>query len=173
MANILYARVSSNRQEEDGTVQSQLDAIRNHPSLRNAVIAKAYVDDGVSGYTRALWARPAGARLLADAEAGMWKGYDLQVTRLNRLGRRAREIEEAIDRLLECGVTVCSVKEGYRFDNQTSMGKFTRQLFASLAELDRNVIVETMRDGMVRKARQGELLPTYAYMGYEWSEVDE
>ncbi len=79
------------------------------------------------------------------------------VTRLNRLGRRARDIEEAIDRPLDCGVTVCSVKEGSRFDNQTSMGKFTRQLFGSLAELYRNVIVETMRDGLVRKARQGEL----------------
>ena len=173
MANIIYARVSSDKQEEDGTVESQLDAIRNHPSLRNAVIDQAYVDDGVSGYSKALWARPAGIRLLADAEAGMWKGYDLLVTRLNRLGRRAREIEEAIDRLLDCGVTVYSVKEGYRFDNQTSMGKFTRQLFASLAELDRNVIVETMRDGMVRKARQGDLLPTYAYLGFDWSELDE
>ncbi len=95
------------------------------------------------------------------------------VTHLNRLGRRARDIEEAIYRPLDCGVTVCSVREGSRFDNQTSMGKFTRQLFASLVELDRNVIVETMRDCLVRKASQGDLLPTYAYPGYEWSEVDE
>ena len=173
MEKLIYARVSTDKQEEDGTIESQLDAIRHHASMKDAVIAEVYADDGVSGYTKALWARPEGARLLADAETGRWKGSDLLVTRLNRLGRRAREIEEAIDRLLECGVTVCSVKEGYRFDNQTSMGKFTRQLFASLAELDRNVIVETTRDGLVRKARQGELMPTYAYLGYNWSDVDE
>ena len=173
MTSIIYARVSSDRQQEDGTVQSQLDAIHNHPTVKGSEIAEAYVDDGVSGYSKALWDRPEGSRLLADAEAGKWRGADLLVTRLNRLGRRAREIEEAIDRLLDAGVTVYSVKEGYRFDNQTSMGRFTRQLFASLAELDRNVIVETTRDGMVRKARQGALMPTYAYLGYRWSEVDD
>ena len=173
MDKLIYARVSTDKQEEDGTIESQLDAIRHHASMKDAVIAEVYADDGISGYTKALWARPEGARLMADAKAGRWKGSDLLVTRLNRLGRRAREIEEAIDRLLECGVTVCSVKEGYRFDNQTSMGKFTRQLFASLAELDRNVIIETTRDGLVRKARQGELMPTYANLGYKWSAVDE
>ncbi|MDP2726605.1 MAG: recombinase family protein, partial [Dehalococcoidia bacterium] len=47
-----------------------------------------------------------------------------------------------------------------------------RQLFASLAELDRNTIVETMRDGMVRKARHGQLLPTYARPGYDWNALD-
>ena len=83
------------------------------------------------------------------------EGYELVVRRLHRLGWRAKEIEEAIDRLLACSVTVYSVKEGYRFDSLTPMGRFTRHLFALLAELDRNTIVETMRDGLVRKARAG------------------
>ena len=170
---VVYARVSSDRQEEDGTIESQIDSIRHHPTTRGKQIVEIYADNGVSGYTKPLWGRPEGARLLADAEAGKWKGCELLVSRLNRLGRRAREIEEAIDRLLACEVTVYSVKEGYKFDNQTPMGKFTRQLFASLAELDRNTIVDTTRDGMVRKARQGALMPTYARLGYEWSAVDE
>ena len=110
---------------------------------------------------------PEGARLLADAEAGELLGYELLVSRLNRLGRRAREIDEAIDRLMAAGVTIFAVKEGHRFDNQTPMGIFTRQLFASLAELDRNTIVDTTRDGLVRKARQGALMPAYARLGYE------
>lgn len=173
MTSIIYARVSSDQQQEDGTVRSQLDAIHHHGSVSGSEIAESYIDDGVSGYSKALWDRPEGARLLADAELGKWKGADLLITRLNRLGRRAREIEEALDRLLDAGITVYSVREGYRFDNQTSMGRFTRQLFASLAELDRSVIIETTRDGMVRKAREGTLMPTYAYVGYHWSQVDE
>lgn len=56
-------------------------------------------------------------------------------------------------------------KEGHRFDNQTPIGKFTRQLFASLAELDRNTIVDTTKDGLVRKARNGDLMPTYVRLG--------
>ncbi len=173
MKSALYARSSSDKQEEAGTIHSQLDAILHNPTVQREEVAEIYADDGVSGYTKPLWERPEGARLMADAEAGRWRRCELLVYRLNRLGRRAREIEEAIDRLLACGVTVYSVKEGYRFDNQTPMGKFTRQLFASLAELDRNTIVETTRDGMVRKARLGELMPTYAYLGYQWSDIDE
>lgn len=172
MKAIIYARVSTDRQEEDRTIENQLDAILYHPTSQGKEIEVTYADDGVSGYTKALWDRPEGARLLADAEAGRLKGYELLVTRLNRLGRRAREIDEAIDRLMEAGVTIFAVKEGHRFDNQTPMGRFTRQLFASLAELDRNTIVDTTRDGMVRKARQGTLMPAYARLGYDWSEVD-
>ena len=172
MKAIIYARVSTERQEEDRTIESQLDAIRHHPSTNGKEITDVYSDDGVSGYTKALWDRPEGARLLEAAESGALEGFELLVTRLNRLGRRAREIDEAIERLLAAGVTIFAVKEGHRFDNQTPMGKFTRQLFASLAELDRNTIVDTTRDGMVRKARQGTLMPTYARLGYDWSEVD-
>ena len=173
MNAIIYARVSTDRQEEDRTIDSQVDALENHPSTAGKSISDSYLDDGVSGYTKALWDRPEGARLLEDAEAGKLKGYELLITRLNRLGRRAREIDEAIERLMAVGVTIFAVKEGHRFDNQTPMGRFTRQLFGSLAELDRNTIVDTMRDGMVRKARQGMLMPAYARFGYDWSEVDD
>lgn len=173
MNAVIYGRVSTDRQEEDRTIESQMDAIRHHPSTSGKDITDVYADDGVSGYSKALWDRPEGKRLLADAEEGKLDGYELLVTRLNRLGRRAREIDEAIDRLMVAGVTIFAVKEGHRFDNQTPMGKFTRQLFGSLAELDRNTIVDTMRDGMVRKARQGMLMPAYARFGYDWSEVDD
>ncbi len=168
---IVYARVSSDKQQEDGTIQSQLDAIQHHPGLRGRDIAEVYADDGVSGYSKALWERPAGARLLADAASGKWRDCDLVIYKLNRLGRRGREIEEAIDRLLEFGITVASL-EGYRFDNQTAMGKFARQLFASLAELDRNNIVENTRAGLVRVARDGKLMPSQARLGYDWSASD-
>lgn len=173
MKAIIYVRVSTDRQEEDRTIESQIDAIRHHPSVQGMDIAEIYADDGVSGYSKPLWGRPEGARLLDDAESGNLKGCELLVTRLNRLGRRAREVEEAIDRLLDQGVTVVAIKEGHRFDDQTPTGKFTRQLFASLAEWDRNIIVDTTRDGMVRKARNGELMPSYARLGYDWSDVNE
>lgn len=173
MNPIIYARVSTDQQEEDRTIESQIDAIQHHPLVNGKEIYEIYSDDGVSGYSKPLWSRPEGARLMADAESGRLEGCELLVTRLNRLERRAREINEAIDRLLEYGVTVVAVKEGHRFDNQTPAGKFTRQLFASLAELDRNTIVDTTRDGLVRKARQGTLMPTYAKLGFDWSEVDD
>ena len=118
----MYARVSSDLQEEGGTIRSQLDAVLHHPALGGEAPEETYADDGISGYTKALWLRPEGARLMQDAESGRWKGYELVVYRLNRLGRRAREIEEAIDRLLDCGVTVYSVINGELATSEQSSG---------------------------------------------------
>ena len=42
-----------------------------------------------------------------------------------------------------------------------------------MAELDRNTIVETTREGKVRKAREGTLQPTWAPLGYTWSELNK
>lgn len=170
---IVYARVSTDRQEEAGTIESQLDAISHHPLLQGREIAEIYSDDGVSGYFKPLWERPAGQRLLQDAESGKWRGHDLLTYSVKRLGRRSREVDEAIDKLMAAGIAVVCVQDGFRFDNQTPMLRFTRQLLGSLAELDRNVIVETSRTGMVRKAREGTLLPSYARLGYDWSKTDD
>ena len=38
MTSIIYARVSSDQQQEDGTVQSELDAIHNHHTVKGSEI---------------------------------------------------------------------------------------------------------------------------------------
>ena len=169
---VVYARVSSNHQEEAGTIQSQLDHIRHNPRLAGREIAEVYADDGVSGFSKALWERPEGHRLLADAEAGELRGAELLVYKLDRLGRKAREVDEALDRLMAAGVKVVSVREGLELSDDSPSGRFIRQMFGCVAEMERGTIVQRSRDGMIRKAREGALAPTYARLGYDWSAVD-
>ena len=60
-----------------------------------------------------------------------------------------------------------------QIDNTSATGKMIRQMMAVLGEFDRNNTVEAISDGLARKARNGEMLPSTTRLGYEWSEVDE
>ena len=149
MSTIMYARVSSDMQEEGCTIRSQVDAVLHHSSLWGEAPDEIYADDGVSGYTKALWLRPEGARLIQDAERGRWRGYELVVLP-PQPSRPAGQRDRGGDRPT-LGLWCHGVQRQGRLPVRQSNpnGKFTRQLFASLAELDRNTIVETTRDGLV------------------------
>ncbi len=47
----IYARVSSDRQEQEQTIQSQLEALRSYAWDKGYEVVGEYLDDGVSGAT--------------------------------------------------------------------------------------------------------------------------
>ena len=47
----IYARVSTDLQEKEHTIQSQLEAVRAYVSERGYIISGEYIDDGFSGAT--------------------------------------------------------------------------------------------------------------------------
>ena len=47
----IYARVSSEKQAKEGTIESQLEALREYANSHNLTIAHEYIDDGVTGTT--------------------------------------------------------------------------------------------------------------------------
>jgi len=67
----LYARVSTERQSERGTVASQLEALRGAAEAEGHEIVEEFVDDGYSG---ARLDRPALDRLRDAAQAGVLDG---------------------------------------------------------------------------------------------------
>ena len=67
----LYARVSTERQQERGTVASQLAVLRAAAEASGDEIVEEFVDDGYSG---ARLDRPALDRLRDAAEAGVLEG---------------------------------------------------------------------------------------------------
>jgi site-specific DNA recombinase len=195
MIPIIYGRVSTNKQEEARTIKTQLDYILHDPVVtaqfgeipdKEALLSYIalsdeeasrtkppesqyhYLDDGVSGYRKPLWERPAGKRLLARARAGELEGVTVLVYKLNRLGRKMIETEQAIDELLSYGVGVYDCKAHMKMDN-TPMGKLMRQMMGIFAEFERNNTVDNLRDGLEREARAGTLLPTVLRLGYTWS----
>ncbi len=81
----LYARVSSRRQERQGTIASQLDALRSYAKEHKYKVADDYVccDDGYSG---TLLARPQLDRLRDGAQASAFDA--ILVLSPDRLSRK-------------------------------------------------------------------------------------
>lgn len=65
----IYARVSTDRQEKQKTIKSQIFDLREACKKDEVEIVKEYVDDGFSG---AVLARPALDKLRDDASRGLF-----------------------------------------------------------------------------------------------------
>lgn len=114
-----YARVSSEDKAERGTIDNQLKFARKYCDLHQLDVYEWYKDDGITG-TLPLEQRPSGQRLIEDAKAG--KFNLLLIYRLDRLGRSARAVFNAVHDLDSFGVKVRSMTEP--FDIDTPAGKW-------------------------------------------------
>jgi DNA invertase Pin-like site-specific DNA recombinase len=138
----LYARVSTNQQDPD----IQLRELRSLAAARGWTISQEYVDAGISG---ASTSRPELSRLLADAHKGCFAG--ILVWRLDRLGRSLRHLVTVVEDLLVRGIEVISATEPH-MDSTTPTGRLLRNIFASVAEYEREMIRERVVAGL-RKAK--------------------
>jgi site-specific DNA recombinase len=162
----IYARVSSEEQRENQTIKTQIDAAKRWVEFQKMVehpidIAELYLDDGVSG-TIALAERPAGKRLLDDAEYGKFEL--VLVYKIDRLGRDPRDILNATHRLDQLGVAVKSLTE--EFDLSTPSGKFMFNVFAAAAGFARDSQMERMNEAKDHWAREGAWLGGVIPYGY-------
>jgi DNA invertase Pin-like site-specific DNA recombinase len=138
----LYARVSTTHQDPD----VQLRELRALVAARGWAISREYVDAGISG---ASISRPELSRLLADAHKGCFAG--ILVWRLDRLGRSLRHLVTVVEDLLARGIDVISATEPH-MDSTTPTGRLLRNIFASVAEYEREMIRERVMAGL-RKAK--------------------
>ncbi|MFQ5684912.1 MAG: recombinase family protein [Candidatus Binatia bacterium] len=138
----LYARVSTNQQDPE----VQLRELRALATARGWTISREYVDAGISGASNS---RPELSRLLADAHKGCFAG--ILVWRLDRLGRSLRHLVTVVEDLLARGIEVISATEPH-MDSTTPTGRLLRNIFASVAEYEREMIRERVVAGL-RKAK--------------------
>jgi len=138
----LYARVSTTQQDPE----VQLRELRALAAARGWTISKEYVDAGISG---ASTSRPELSRMLADAHRGYFAG--VLVWRLDRLGRSLRHLVTVVEDLLARGIEVISATEPH-MDSSTPTGRLLRNIFASVAEYEREMIRKRVTAGL-RKAK--------------------
>src|SRR5215471_11345075 len=155
-----YARVSTARQEEEGTIENQLSALRDHAQISGYTIVKEYIDDGWSGD---MLARPGLDDLRQDAKKKMWDGvliYDP-----DRLARRYSYQELVTDELREAHVEVIFITVEAPKNPEDKILHGVRGLFA---EYERAKISERFRLGKLRKVRDGHILTTEPLYGYRY-----
>ena len=123
-----YARVST--QDQNLALQKE--------ALRQAGCEKVF-EDKASG-TRA--DRPG----LAQALGLLRAGDTLVVWKLDRLGRSVKQLVDLVSELRERGIQFKSVTDA--IDTGTASGRFFFNIMASLAEMERELIVERTRAGL-------------------------
>ena len=129
MAKIGYARVSTKDQDLD---------------LQLAELEKAGCEKVYSEHKSGIKARLE----LAEAIKYLRKGDILVVYKFDRLGRSLSDLLSIISELHEKGVEIMSLKDN--IDTSSVSGKLMMHIFASLAEFERDLIVERTQAG--RKA---------------------
>ncbi|GMA99481.1 recombinase family protein [Pelosinus sp. IPA-1] len=109
MLNIaVYCRVSSEDQQERGTIESQIEFATKYCDLHQINIVKWYKDDGISG-TLPFESRPEASIMLQDAQEK--KFNTLLFYRLDRFGRSARIILNGVHILEQYGIKIKSMTE--------------------------------------------------------------
>ena len=146
----LYARVSTERQHERGTIGSQLEALRAAVDAGEDEVIEEFVDDGYSG---ARLDRPALDRLRDAAEAGVLDGVlCLCVDRLARAYAYQVLILEELERF---GVTVRFLEGPSPSDDPQAT--LLIQMQGVIAEYEKAKVAERNRRGKLYRARAGEI----------------
>ena len=139
-----YIRVSTNKQ----TLQNQKLAIKEYAKYHRLHKIQ-WISETISG-TKNPEKRKLGS-LLNVVE----KGDVIIITELSRLGRSLMMILNVLQQLLEKGVKVIAIKEGYELgDNIQS--KVLAFAFGLSAEVERNLLSERTKLGLERARKQGK-----------------
>ena len=132
-----YARVSQDSQDH----ALQLDA------LRAAGCDKVFVETGSGTRTD----RPELAKVLEQAR----QDDVLVVWRLDRLARSLRHLIDIADDLNRRGVALKSITES--IDTTTPSGRFMFNILGALSSMEREIIVERTRAGLIAAAARGRI----------------
>jgi len=156
----IYARVSSEKQEEERTVESQIAELRDACGKDGATIVEEYVDDGISG---TLLARPALDRLRDDAGNHLFE--KLFVLSPDRLARKYAYQVLILEELKSLGVEVIFINRpiGEAPEDQLLLG-----VEGLIAEYERAKIMERTRRGRLHRAQQGEIVNAMPPYGYDF-----
>jgi len=158
----LYARVSTQKQEKEETIESQIAEIRTRIELDGYVLPSehVFVDDGWSGE---LLDRPELDRL-RDAIRG--KGFEaLYVYDLGRLSRNFLNQLILIEEIKKAEVKLVSLHD-INAENEEQL--FARNVMGLFHDFERKKIAERFRRGKLYKARMGKYMNLQAPYGYNY-----
>lgn len=129
-----YARVST----RDQNLDMQLSALKN------------------AGCTRVFQEKASGVRqrpVLEECLKYLREGDTLVVWKLDRLGRSLHDLIDRFCWLDKHGVALLSIED--KIDNSTPSGRLVMNVFASLAEFERDLIIERTTAGRVAAKKRG------------------
>jgi site-specific DNA recombinase len=166
----LYARVSSDRQQQQGTIASQLAAIEQFARENDYQVAPQHVfqDDGYSG---AQLDRPALDRLREAAALGE---IEVVITLApDRLARNFAHQYVLVEEIQHAGCRVVFTQappglEGLKALGEKPEERMLEQMKGVFAEYERAQIADRCRRGRLHRARQGQIWLSRVPYGYSF-----
>jgi DNA invertase Pin-like site-specific DNA recombinase len=132
--NYSYKRVSTEGQ----------DLRRQDEAFKGIKIDKEYSDK----LTGKNIDRPALNRLRLVAQ----RGDNIYIESISRLGRNVDDLRQLVQEFKEKGITLHFIKEGFNTGSGNNMFKFMLTILGAVAEMERELTVERVREG-IRKAQ--------------------
>ncbi|MBV8606133.1 MAG: recombinase family protein, partial [Singulisphaera sp.] len=162
MKAAIYARVSTEKQGREQTIDSQLDALRRWATAHGHELKDdhVYIDEGYSG---ARLDRPALDRLRDAAREG-----EFDVLGVYSPDRLARRYAYQVLLLEELRKAACSVEFIERPISDDPHDQLLLQIQGAIAEYERAVLAERFRRGKLQKARAGQWVGGLAPYGYRY-----
>jgi site-specific DNA recombinase len=145
----LYARVSTDAQQKEGTINSQITELKRQIEAAGDVLVKEYIDDGYSG---TLLDRPALNQMRTDAKADIFDAIYFLDT--DRIARDIAYQTIIIGELIKYRKHI--IIKGKDYVNNPE-NKFTVTVLGAVAELERAKIMERAARGRLHKMRMGHL----------------
>jgi site-specific DNA recombinase len=155
-----YVRVSTEEQAREGVSTSvQPEKIRAYAALHDLELVEVVVDDGVSGKSLDRPGLKKALRMLDSFEAD-----GLIVAKLDRLTRSVADLGKLIADYFGGESGNChlfSVADS--IDTQTATGRMILNITATIAQWERETIVERTQDALDHKRAKGERLGQVPY----------
>lgn len=141
----VYARVSTVEQHTANQLQEIQAAGFN-------VDKRRVIEEAISGSTPAA-ERPGFQKLLERME----EGDILVVTKLDRLGRNAMDVQSTVQKLVDTGIRVHCLALG-GVDLTSAAGRMTMGVLTAVAQFERDLLIERTQAGLARTKAAGTRL---------------
>jgi site-specific DNA recombinase len=161
MKTAIYARVSTEGQEKQETINSQLADLREYATQNDMDIVEEYIDNGYSGE---LFDRPALDKLRDDAKNRLFSALLLHSP--DRLSRKFIHAGLIQEELKKCGITIIFLNKPNSGD--TPEDNLLNNIQGVIAEYEKAKILERTRRGKIHKARSGSIVGSIPPYGYRY-----